>query len=213
MQNPPIRKYARSEPTRHAILQAAGTLFSERGYHGVGMRDIAAEADVSLRMANYHFGTKAGLFAACTRLAINEGVRLPAIFEDKPDFADRAAALRKIREKVNACFTAFYGPNQVEWHGGIIFRAMIEGCDEAFDAFWDGMQVPRKWFFAALPQARKGMSPQQMSAWHATLWAQIAFYFGGKRAILRAANRKSYDQKMITAASEHLNQVLTGLLK
>lgn len=82
MKSPPLRKYDRSEPTRLKILQAAGALFAARGFHGVGMRDIAAGAGVSLRMANYHFGAKAGLFAVCTRLALDEGIRLPAIFFD-----------------------------------------------------------------------------------------------------------------------------------
>ena len=46
---------------RQQILDAAARLFSERGFGGTGMREIAKEAGVSLSMVNYHFGTKACL--------------------------------------------------------------------------------------------------------------------------------------------------------
>jgi AcrR family transcriptional regulator len=213
MQSPPLRKYDRSEPTRLKILQAAGALFAARGFHGVGMRDIAAEAGVSLRMANYHFGAKSGLFAVCTRLALDEGVRLPALFAVPPEFPDRRVAWRGVLEKAEACFRAFHAPDREEWHGGIVFRAMIEGSEEAFEAFWEGLQLSRQWFFAALPQACPGLTDAQISAWHATLWAQIAFYVGAKRALLRAADRTSYDEAAIAAACGHLQQTLAGLLK
>lgn len=90
---------------------------------------------------------------------------------------------------------------------------MIEGCEEAFEAFWEGLQLSRQWFFAALPQACPGLTGQQMSDWHATLWAQIAFYVGAKRALLRAADRTSYDEAAVAAACGHLHQTLAGLLK
>lgn len=48
---------------REAILDAAERLFSARGYYGVALREIAAEADLKLNMVTYHFGTKDELFA------------------------------------------------------------------------------------------------------------------------------------------------------
>lgn len=44
--------------TRLRILDAAERLFSQRGYHGTSMRDLAAEADVRMGLVHYHFGTK-----------------------------------------------------------------------------------------------------------------------------------------------------------
>lgn len=47
-----------------AVLDAAEELFCSRGYAGVSMRDIATAANTHLATANYHFGSKAGLFEA-----------------------------------------------------------------------------------------------------------------------------------------------------
>jgi AcrR family transcriptional regulator len=47
-----------------AILNAAETLFAQRGLRGASLRQIAAEADVDVSLITYHFKTKDGLFAA-----------------------------------------------------------------------------------------------------------------------------------------------------
>ncbi|MRG71373.1 TetR family transcriptional regulator [Alphaproteobacteria bacterium HT1-32] len=49
--------------TRDAILDAAETLMSERGFHAVGMREIARTAGINLGGVTYHFGTKENLLA------------------------------------------------------------------------------------------------------------------------------------------------------
>lgn len=47
-----------------AILLAAEKLFAQRGYHGVSLREIAAEAGVPLALVGYYFGAKHELFHA-----------------------------------------------------------------------------------------------------------------------------------------------------
>jgi len=47
--------------TRTRILDAAETLFAERGFESVSLRHITAEADVNLASVNYHFGSKEAL--------------------------------------------------------------------------------------------------------------------------------------------------------
>ncbi|TMV88621.1 TetR/AcrR family transcriptional regulator [Thioclava sp. BHET1] len=50
------------DQTREKILNAAETLFGERGFEGVSLRDITGEASVTLALASYHFGSKENLF-------------------------------------------------------------------------------------------------------------------------------------------------------
>lgn len=58
----PVR--ADSRQTREDILQASVQLFAEHGFAGTSMRSIADVAGVNLASMNYHFGSKAQLFAA-----------------------------------------------------------------------------------------------------------------------------------------------------
>jgi AcrR family transcriptional regulator len=54
----------RAEETRRALIVAARSLFAERGYHGVGVRDITARAGVTRGALGHHFSGKEGLFLA-----------------------------------------------------------------------------------------------------------------------------------------------------
>jgi AcrR family transcriptional regulator len=51
-----------SDSTRDKILDAAETLFGERTFDTVSLRDITGKAGVTLALASYHFGTKERLF-------------------------------------------------------------------------------------------------------------------------------------------------------
>lgn len=58
------RNVQRGEETRCRILDAAEVLFSQRGYDGTSMRDLAALAEVRMSLVHYHFGAKDQVLAA-----------------------------------------------------------------------------------------------------------------------------------------------------
>lgn len=60
----PARSARSVEETRAAILDAALKLFSERGFEGAALRDIAALAQVEHSLVRYHFKNKDTLWRA-----------------------------------------------------------------------------------------------------------------------------------------------------
>lgn len=58
--------------TRAAILDAAATLFAERGYSATSLADVGARAGVSRGAPGYCFGSKAELYRATLERAIEE---------------------------------------------------------------------------------------------------------------------------------------------
>jgi AcrR family transcriptional regulator len=53
---------ANGNKTKQLILDAAEQLIGARGFDAVSLRDITEQADVTLALASYHFGTKQSLF-------------------------------------------------------------------------------------------------------------------------------------------------------
>ena len=53
-----------AQATRDAILAAARTLFTQHGFEGVGLREIAAQVGVNASLVNRYFGSKEALFTA-----------------------------------------------------------------------------------------------------------------------------------------------------
>ena len=59
----PVRKRLTAEARRAAILDAASTVFSARGYHSASIDEIAGEAGVSKALIYEHFASKQELHA------------------------------------------------------------------------------------------------------------------------------------------------------
>jgi AcrR family transcriptional regulator len=70
-----------STETQERILDAAETLFAERGFAATSLRAIAARAEVNLAATHYHFGSKKGLLAAVfhRRIAPINALRLEGL--------------------------------------------------------------------------------------------------------------------------------------
>jgi AcrR family transcriptional regulator len=47
---------------KKTLLETAEALFSDKGYNGTSIREIARSADVNLALVNYHFGSKENLY-------------------------------------------------------------------------------------------------------------------------------------------------------
>ncbi|MGW4486927.1 TetR/AcrR family transcriptional regulator [Amycolatopsis sp. NPDC004368] len=62
--------------TRAAILNAARKAFTERGYDGAGVREIAGAADVDARLIGKYFGSKEGLFAEVVEVAFEKSMMM-----------------------------------------------------------------------------------------------------------------------------------------
>jgi AcrR family transcriptional regulator len=71
--------------TRSALLEAARRLFTERGYEGVGVRDIAEKAGADKALITRYFGCKEGLFAEAIPETIDPCVLLP---DDRARFGE-----------------------------------------------------------------------------------------------------------------------------
>ncbi len=53
---------SKSDQTKAQIMRAAVLLFTERGFAGSSLRDIANAAEVNMGLIRYHFGAKADLY-------------------------------------------------------------------------------------------------------------------------------------------------------
>lgn len=56
------KKQLQSEETKARLMEAANSLFSQRGYHAASIEDISAATGTSKANIYYHFKSKEGLF-------------------------------------------------------------------------------------------------------------------------------------------------------
>jgi AcrR family transcriptional regulator len=103
------RRQEQALHTRATVLDAAATLFAERGWSATGMRDIAKAAGVSVETLYATFGSKADLLQATINVGV-VGDSAPVALRDRPEFAqlgrgrlaDRARAAAHLVAGINA---------------------------------------------------------------------------------------------------------------
>jgi AcrR family transcriptional regulator len=89
----PVRR--RPGNRRQLILDAAGPIFSERGYHGASMEEMAAKVGITATALYRHFPNKYALFAECTNLMVD---RLRDVLDDLPGSATLSDLLRALAQ-------------------------------------------------------------------------------------------------------------------
>jgi AcrR family transcriptional regulator len=83
--------------TRLIILDTAEQLFAERGFDGVSLREIIAQAKVNVGSVHYHFGSKHALFEEVVeRLAVPFYGRVLELLGQANEAKNRSEALERI---------------------------------------------------------------------------------------------------------------------
>ena len=92
----PRGPYAAGREAQRTIVDAARTVFAERGFRGGSLRDVGERAGVSAANVVHHFGSKEGLLLAVLEARDeSNAAELPELFE-------RGELVRGLRELVRA---------------------------------------------------------------------------------------------------------------
>lgn len=120
-----------TDETKLAILNAAEILYARHGFFDVQLRDIVAEAGVSLNSINYHFGSKDELIRHLFLLrtsALNQE-RLARLKEAEVAGGGKASIEAILRALVEVPLKWFLGPdNQQSAAVGFVYRAIAESA-------------------------------------------------------------------------------------
>lgn len=130
------KRAASTEQTRQRIIDVALKLWRERWYDEITLREVAAQAGVSLRTVVNHFGTKEAIFAAALESPVEE--KLMTRLEARPD--DIVGAIRLLSQ-------------DYENVGDATIRTLaLEGRVPALDATIErGRELQRAWVEATFP--------------------------------------------------------------
>jgi AcrR family transcriptional regulator len=92
MQGGQMTSSGREDETRMRLLDAAGEIFSCKGFHAATVREITRAAKANVAAIHYHFGSKDRLY-----LAVLEHAHAEALRRFPPDLGLGAAATAEVR--------------------------------------------------------------------------------------------------------------------
>ncbi len=116
--------------TQSMILNAAGELFAEKGFHQTTIREICQRAGTNIAAVNYHFRDKQGLYREVMRhwfLVARDRFPIQKAVEEQssPD--------QKLYVFIRTFLYRILGTGAPAWHGKLMALEMVEPTDVLHD--------------------------------------------------------------------------------
>lgn len=87
--------------TRQKILKAAEELFSQKGFEGASIRDIAAQAGVNKSLVHYHFKSKSDVLVELANGFLEEALAEMMDFRELSDFQNPSVLVKFLEERMD----------------------------------------------------------------------------------------------------------------
>lgn len=116
------------KPVQDRLLDAAEQLFSEHGFDGASVRDIAATAGCNIAAVNYYFGGKDKLYTEVWRRQLLQmrDARLQAIEQVMSESGGKPALEDLLRSFANAFVGPFRDESRSRWLMRLMAREMVD---------------------------------------------------------------------------------------
>lgn len=151
-----------ADETRERIVDAAGEVFSQKGFQQATIREICGLAEANVAAVNYHFGDKETLYVEAVKRAHCESVPV-----DRSEWPSELPADEQLRLFLEKMLTDMLDRETPGWHTALIMREMAHptsACEELVR----GYIGPR---FELLCEILRALLPQDMPDRDVTLHA------------------------------------------
>jgi TetR/AcrR family transcriptional regulator, regulator of cefoperazone and chloramphenicol sensitivity len=101
-----------SDQTRTRLIDAAGEMFAELGFHHATVRQICQRAGANIAAVNYHFGDKTGLYTEVVR----QSMRAAQLDRVRAAFDQTASAEQILRAVIKARLESLRSLDLSDWH-------------------------------------------------------------------------------------------------
>ncbi len=207
----PSVSHPSSQQTCRRMMETAGEIFAEHGFHDATVREICRRAKVNLAAVNYHYGGKAGLYSAVLRYAHRRSVE-----KYPPDLGLTAGASPE--ERLHAYILSFllriFGAGPSAWHGKLMSHEMMNPT-HALDGLLKEEMRPRAEFLEGIVQSLIGPEADEQTirlcGW--SIVGQCLLYRHSLPVLERLYPKQKYGEKDIERLAEHITRFSLAALK
>jgi len=108
--------------TREKLVEAAGHVFAEHGYHAATVREIVKRSGANIAAVNYYFGDKLGLYTEVLQQSVR-AARVDAINSALDQNAPPEDILRAV---IRTRLQSVADPNLPDWHFRIMVHELVQ---------------------------------------------------------------------------------------
>jgi AcrR family transcriptional regulator len=185
-----VKDNAASQETRRKLIDAAGQVFAERGFHAATLQEITDRAGANKAAVNYHFQDKRELYAAVVRycLSIQGPEPTPEEMTGRPEDRLRALIANTIQDILD--------PSKPPWRAAIIDHELAQPTT-ALDAVLDELIAPRSRLQRDVVRSLLGprASEEKVARTTVSIVAQCLIYLHDSRIRARLHPALAHDDK------------------
>jgi len=205
---PPPTLSDRESATRERLLDAAGEVFSQRGFRDATIREICSRAGTNVAAVNYHFRDKEALYRDVLRHADRCAAGIKPLEQELANQASGGTALdacSKLRLFIRGYVAAMVDDGKTAWHNKLIAREMMEPTP-ALDAIIDQNIRPRSEMIAGVLRELLGpaATDERVIRCKLSIIGQCLMYHIGRHVIERLHPQCSVGADTIDCVAAHV---------
>ena len=192
-----------SERTRERLIEAAGEMFAELGFHHTTVRQICERAGANIAAVNYHFGDKTGLYTEVVRQSMH-AAHLDAV---RAAFDQNAPAEDIMRAVIKTRLESLRGLDLGDWHFRIFAHELAKPTP-AIDVVVNEAIRPLYLRMCKLIGSLLGLPPdhQKTRLCAQSIIGQILFYAFARPVISRLSPDMKLTAAQVDLIADHITE-------
>lgn len=189
------------DDTRQRLIDAAGTIFAEKGYEAASVRDICQQASANIAAVNYHFGDKRSLYVAAVRHAQS------CADSDQPEIVwpPGMPPTERLREYIRTMLERKLEGNKPVWHLEIMLREMAHPTEACAAVVEDYVRPMANGMRAILLDLLGEDFPDDQGKLIGfSIVGQVLFYYVHQPMIRLLIGEDEYQKLTVKALAEHI---------
>lgn len=193
---------------RQRLLEAAGEVFSERGFRDATIREICERAKANIAAVNYHFGEKEELYKAVFDYARGYALR----FDDAT--LSSGPAEQRLRVFIYATLARFFDEGRPAWLSKLIAQEMIHPT-KMLDLLVQHQIRPNSERLMVIVRELMGMEAddETLRLCVSSVVAQWLYYFHCGSVIKRLNPGQRFGPLEIQKLADHITEFSVAALK
>lgn len=199
--------------TKRRLMDAAGEVFSEKGFKAATVREICRVARANVAAVHYHFGDKEGLYKALLVEAFENGLRR---YPPGMNLGPEASCEERLFAFVHSFLLRMLGSERFAWCGKLMARELHEPT-EALDHIVDRYILPlteqlRTIVAEVLGGDAKPADPRTLQCAMSVV-GQCQYIFRSRSVIARLIPGLRFDEAGIETLARHITTFSLSALK
>lgn len=185
--------------TPDRIMEAAGEIFAERGFHDATIREICQRANANVAAVHYHIGDKDELYRAVFQHTIKIAM------EKHPLPAVAGSPEEQLRAHVRALLFRILDEGRPSWHGKLIAREMANPTP-ALENLVDQIRTNLGRLTDIVRQLLPDASAETIRHCALSIPGQCLFYFHCRTVVTRVFPEQGYTGTALEQLADHITQ-------